>query len=419
MLTSLGYFLRASRARIAEAGIRWLRAGRVSEARALRIAREPWRYYLHLPFSILPPGLHRFLTDRAYLKDRLAFIFIRPFRLYFNAAEREKWLREMIDQGVASGVLADSEADRIKAQFKEPFIQKYLKSLAIHLATLFVSETVFLTTALIYVLTQPELTWSQATLQAGLIIGALNLLPISPGSIVRGFYVVGIMIKDRNFKDYNIALAISFLKVIGYLAFPIQMAYRYPDLARFMAGHWATAAVHFVPVFGEKGAWLEHFVFDTFYNLPLTIRRRMKGRAEARKGLRPRAWHVPVVALAATAALGLLDFGFFKLKGAIPALGDIWWLAVWVPFFAAWLSARWAGGASVGKRVGWAILGGIAFGALWTFLNGFWPDILPGAPVVANGAIGKLALKAVWQAFIFALISASGGFIAETRRLRP
>ncbi|MBM3312234.1 MAG: hypothetical protein FJY80_12095, partial [Candidatus Aminicenantes bacterium] len=265
MFVSLGYFLRAGRARVAEAQIRWLRAGRVSEDRAVKLACQPWRYYLHLPFSLLPPGLHRFLTDKAFFKERLALMFVRPLRLFFNAEEREKWLRDMVDQGLKNGLLGEVEAARIKDQLKEPYIQKYLKSLAVHVATLFVSETVFLTTAVVYVLLHPELSWSQATLRAGVIIGALNLLPISPGSLVRGFYVVGLMVKERNFRDYNIAFGVSFLKMVGYLAFPIQMAYRYPELARFMAGHWATGAVHRVPIFGEKGAWLEHFVFDAFY----------------------------------------------------------------------------------------------------------------------------------------------------------
>jgi len=70
--------------------------------------------------------------------------------------------------------------------------------------------------------------------------------------------VLYLVIRERNIKDYNIALVLAFFKYVGYLAFPIQMAYRYPVLARFMAVHWATSAVHIVPVFGESGALLEH-----------------------------------------------------------------------------------------------------------------------------------------------------------------
>jgi len=271
--------------------------------------------------------------------------------------------------------------------------------------------------AIIYVRTHPELTWKQASVAAGMILAFFQVIPISPGSFTRGVYTTFLVLRERNFKDYKAAFSLSYFKYIGYLAFPIQMAYRYPDLARFMAAHWATGAVHIVPVFGEKGAWLEHFVFDLFYNLPLTIRRRMRTRAEARKALKPRAWHVPPVVLAATLTLGILDYGFFRSRGRLPALGDVWWLAAWVPFFAAWLAARWAGGATVGRRIGWGILGGIAIGIGWAVLGHVLQVSLAGIPAAAaGGSLGKLALQAVWQAFLFGLVSALGGFVAETRK---
>jgi hypothetical protein len=117
-------------------------------------------------------------------------------------------------------------------------------------------------------------------------------------------YVVYLVIRERNFKDYNIAVFLGFFKYIGYLAFPIQMTHRYPALARFMAGHWATEAVHAVPVFGERGALLEHSVFNLFYNWPLTIRRRMQKRIEWRtiwraRGLAGTQRLQPVLQLAA------------------------------------------------------------------------------------------------------------------------
>jgi len=419
MLTSVKYFLRSSRARIAESLIRWHRAGRVSEAKALKLAASPLYFYAHLPFSFLPAGFHRFLTDKAYFKQQLYFIFVRPVRLYFKAEEREKWLLDMIAQGEQNRILSQAEASRIASQTKEPYIQKYLKSLAIHLATLFVSETVYITIALVYVLTHPELAWQQASLHAGVIVGALNLLPVSPGSLLRGIYVAWLIIKERNFKDYNIAFGLSFLKMIGYLAFPIQMAYRYPDLARFMAAHWATGAVHIVPIFGEKGAWLEHFAFDAFYNFSLTIQRRMRHRAERRAGLKSRFWHVPLIILGGTVFLGILDYGYFLITGQVPALGDIRWLAIWAPLVAAVMVAKGAGGASVAKRTGWGIVSGIFMGVFYAALNVGLASILAGNSAFAafSAGLGKFALRAVWQAFLFALLSAFGVFIAETRKV--
>ena len=86
------------------------------------------------------------------------------------------------------------------------------------------------------------------------------------------------MIKERDIKNYYIAAPISFLHVIGYLAFPLQMVAHDPALARFMAGRWATGAVRFIPVFGEHGGLPEHAVFDLFFNFPLAVRRNFKAR---------------------------------------------------------------------------------------------------------------------------------------------
>jgi len=419
MIGSPRYFLKAGRARIAEAMVRWVRAGRASEERALKIAGSPWRYYIQLPLSILPPGFHRFLTEKAYFKERIRAMFVQPVRLLIHPAERERWMIDMIDQGQANGLLTGPEAERIEGQVKEPYIQKYLKSLAVHAATLFVSETVFLIAAIVYVLAHPDLSWQAATLRAGVIIAGLNLLPISPGSLVRGFYVIGLMIKERNFKDYNIAFGVSFLKVLGYLAFPIQMTYRYPDLARFMAGHWANEAVHQVPIFGEKGAWLEHFVFDAFYNFPLTLRRRIRMRAEKRAGEKRRGWTTPVLILAAAALLGALIYGFAAVLGGPPAFRRIWGLGIWIPFFTGALIARAASGLRMGQRVIRGMIGGAVLG----LLAGIAPYIkalgpIFGIAVVESGAPFGLAVakSGVGMLLLFGVLGLAGAVIAETRK---
>jgi hypothetical protein len=327
----------------------------------------------------------------------------------------------MISQGEHNRILTRDEAARINSQIREPYIQKYLKSLAVHLATLFVSETVFLTMAVVYVLSHPELSWQQATLRAGVIIGALNLLPISPGSLIRGFYVVGLMIKERNFKDYNIAFGVSFLKMLGYLAFPIQMAYRYPDLARFMAGHWATEAVHIVPVFGERGAWLEHFVFDAFYNYPLTIRRRIKQRAAGRAGLKPRLWHMPLIVLAGASLLSGINFAYMKLAGHLPALGNIWWLALWIPVLAGVVAARWAREMRMGKRILRGALVGAVIGLLYGAFSHLSPLVIwPTSKTMESGMefILPLIRTPIEFFLLFGLLGMIGSAVAETRKVK-
>jgi hypothetical protein len=417
LLTKPGYLARALRGHVAEALIGWHRSGRVSEKRALAFARKPGLYLISRPLAFLPAGVHRFLTDKAYFKERLHLMFVKPFQLYFRPSVREKWLRDMIEEGRKNGMLSADDAARILAQVDEPYIQKYLKSLAVHLATLFISETVFLTTAVIYVLGHPELGWSQATLRAGLIIGAFNLLPVSPGSLVRGFYVLGLCVKERNIEDYRLALPVSFFKIIGYLAFPLQMAYRFPELARFMAGHWATEAVHIVPVFGERGAWLEHAVFDAFYNYPLSLGIRIRKRDELAAKKKTRVWAVPLAVLLGTGLLAFLDLVFVRSAGRVPILKDVWWAAFLVPIAAGFLASLWSRRKKMGKRVAAGItagaLTGLAYGAVNTFLTPLFPGLAAAAgPVAVNGA---LALGVLWKVFIFALPAIPGALLAETR----
>ena len=417
LMTKAGYLGRAIRGHVAEALIHWHRAGRVNDQRALAIARKPGLYLINRPLAFLPAGLHRFLTDKAFFKQRLYLMFVKPFQLYFRPAVREKWLKDMVEEGRRNGMLSTEDAGGILAQIDEPYIQKYLKSLAVHMATLFLSETVFLTIAAIYVLGHPELGWAQATLRAGLIVGAFNLLPVSPGSLVRGIYVVGLCVKEKNIKDYRLALPVSFFKIIGYLAFPLQMAYRFPELARFMAGHWATEAVHVVPIFGERGAWLEHAVFDMFYNYPLSLGIRIRERDARAAKTKPRAWAVPLAVLLGTGLLTLLDFLFVRSAGRVPILKDVWWAAFIVPIASGFLASLWSRRKKMGKRVAAGItagaLVGLCYGAVNTFLSPLFPGLTAASgPVVLNGA---LALAVLWKIFIFALLAIPGALLAETR----
>ncbi|MGZ5489033.1 MAG: hypothetical protein ACXWF4_10925, partial [Candidatus Aminicenantales bacterium] len=339
LLTKAGYFRRAFRGHVAEALVGWHRSGRVSEERALAIAEKPWLYIVNRPLAFLPAGFHRFLTDKAYFKERLYLMFVKPVQLYFKPAVREKWLKDMVEEGRKNRMLSDEDAKGILAQIDEPYIQKYLKSLAVHMATLFLSETVFLTIAVVYILGHPEFGWAEATARAALIIGAFNLLPVSPGSLVRGIYVIGLCIKEKNIRDYRLALPVSFFKIIGYLAFPLQMAYRFPELARFMAGHWATEAVHVVPVFGERGAWLEHAVFDAFYNYPLSLGIRIKKRDELAAAKKPRWWAIPLAALVGAGFVTLVDVLFVRSAGRVPVLKDVWWAVFLAPIAAGFFAS--------------------------------------------------------------------------------
>ncbi|MHC4529146.1 MAG: hypothetical protein ACYS29_14815, partial [Planctomycetota bacterium] len=406
MLSSGDYLRRAVRARMAERLIIWHRAGRVGPERAVTLSENLWRYVGHWVLSIVPIArLHRFLSDAEYAKDRLNYIFVRPIRLYFNAGLREQWLREMVDEGRNRHMLTGEDASTILAQLNEPFIQKYLKSLAVHVCTLPVTQVVSVIVALWYKVAN-DLTWAQAWDEMILILAIFQVVPISPGSLVRGLYVSYLVIRERNFKDYNIAVFFGFFKYIGYLAFPIQMTYHYPALARFMAGHWATGAVHIVPVFGERGALLEHWVFCLFYNWPLTVRRRMGRRAELRSQMEPRYWHAALCAAGGTVVVGFADYAYLDSVGVLPGLREFWWLLMLVALVCGAAVTLGCGGAALGKRVVAAAGCGIGVGLGCTV-----------ATTILGSGEGSDEM--VWRMFIFAVFSTVGALITELRLPEP
>lgn len=407
MMSNFGYLKRAIKGKIIEITLPWYRAGRIEKTLAMHFPNAPGLFLLHLPLSILPAKLHKFLTNWDYFKERLDYILARPVRLYFVNEEREKWMREMVDEGKDKYIIDNKEAALILSQIKEPFIQKYLKCLAVHVCTVPITQVVSVLIAGIFILQHPEFTWKQAVAAAVTIIAAFQIVPISPGSLTRGLYVLYLVIRERNFKDYNIAIFLGFFKYIGYLAFPIQMAYRYPILARFMAGHWATEAVHTVPVFGENGALLEHKVFSLFYNWPLTIRRKFNDRTKRRAMLKPRFWHVGIYAILGSALLILTDNLYLHFHGSIPSLKEIWWLILLLPLLGGAGVTIGCGGARLNKR----IIAAIVF-AIWTAAG------YAIVTVIMSGYVGDFNMIEtisgfVWRTFLFSIFATIGILSAE------
>jgi hypothetical protein len=405
MFTRWNYFRRAVNGKIIEKTIDWYRCGRISMGQALKIYDQPWRFFLHLPFLLLiSAGLHRFLTDSAFRNEKLYAIFIRPFKLYFHASLREQWLRDMVAEGSKKHILTDSDANTILSQIKEPYIQKYLVSLVVHLLLMPTTHIVAIICAIVYVHMHPELPRAEAWAIGVGIVVLFQVIPISPGSIARGCYTVSLAIHDRSFKDYNIALFLSFFKYIGYLAFPIQMTYRYPALARFMAGHWATEIVHIVPVFGERGALLEHWVFCLFYNWPLTIRRRMTRRAQIRSAYPVRYWHAVGCVIAAAAAFAFAYNSYLDDYWVLPRLRDIRWLVILVPILCGIAVTLGAGGAALWRRIVAATVSGAAIGIFAT---------VAAAVLDHSSAASKLITLCAMHTFASAVLATIAAIIAE------
>lgn len=418
LLTSPGYFLRAGRGRIFEKLFAWHRAGRLRDEAILSIADHPWKYFLHLPLSFLPIGIHRFVVDSQFRRDKLHFLFVRPFKLYFDSALREQWMRDMVAEGRRKHILSDEDADVILSQIKEPYIQRYLVTLVLHLLTLPITQVVSVIVAAIYYFTHPEMPEEERAIVVAGILVFFQIIPVSPGSFARGLITTTVAIKDRTFKEYNLALFISYFKYIGYLAFPIQMTYRYPVLARFMAAHWATDAVHIVPVFGERGALLEHGIFDLFYNWPLTIRWRMSRISTFRQSLPVRLWHIPPAAAAAGALMTFAHWYYLYSNFQTPARDNFWLLkplflpALLVSLLSGWAVTKYAGGLARGKRLLAAGLAGLSAAVVYTIGAVFIETQVE----IADPAWG---FPLVWRGFSFTLFALLGALIAEVRTQDP
>ncbi|MGA2916705.1 MAG: hypothetical protein ABSE89_11835 [Sedimentisphaerales bacterium] len=388
ILTSFEYFKKAARGKIIELLLGWHKAGRLSQQRTEKFLRQPWRILYHLPFLLLiSPSLHRLLTDWQAAKEKIYYFTVRPVKLYFNAEFRSQWLRDMVGQGKKKHILTEEDARTILSQVDEPFIDKYLKSLAVHICCLPITQIVSMIVAVIYIMKHPELTWKESIAAAGAIMVIFHIIPVSPGSIVRGLYVIYVAIRDKSFKDYNIAVVLAFFKIIGYLAFPIQMTYRYPALARFMAAHWATEAVHIVPVFGERGSLLEHGVFCLFYNWPLTIRRRMWAREAWREKSASRYWHIIPTAL--LTSICLMYFGRFHFKLA----------AVLLSLVCGMLTTVYCGRASLLKRFSASAAAGFIMTVFYTLFTA--------------GQTENVVVATLWRCFVFALLSTIGAILTE------
>ncbi|MDH3345973.1 MAG: hypothetical protein OEL75_02195, partial [Kiritimatiellaceae bacterium] len=281
ILTQSSYRKVALNAFAADTLISWHRAGRVDEKHIDLLVNHTGLFLLErVTIGFLPIVLHRIALRPTRIRDRIldGYHFLKNF--ITSAEFRENWFLNEIKIGEKEGMLSAEEREKLEGVVRDPFIVKYLKCLGVHFATVPITQIVSVITGAIWAgwLLAKGHPWTEAAGAFGLTVAIFQVTPISPGSICRGLFVVYLMIKERNLRDYVIAAPVSFLKYVGYLAFPLQMTTTYPSLARFMASRWATNMVHIIPVFGEQGALFEHWVFDQFFNKPQKFARWAKPR---------------------------------------------------------------------------------------------------------------------------------------------
>jgi hypothetical protein len=279
---SYRYLRRTLRANQAGCLIGWLRKGRVDEKGVRFFLKHPLTFSAFRVFTgllPLPAKAHRCLIDWGYALEHAKAAVVYPIRFYRSTEFRVAWLRNELEIGESKGMLRPREKERILSQMKDPFIQKYLKCIAVHFCTFPVTRMVMILIA-VYVYLNFGNSWHESLAYAVASMIIISVLPISPGSFLRGSYVVYLMIRERNVNNYWVAALVSYWHYVGYLGFPLQMAKGFPALARLLASRWVTGVVRIVPVFGESGALLEHTVFDLFVNVPLSIKHRLQSRKQ-------------------------------------------------------------------------------------------------------------------------------------------
>jgi hypothetical protein len=217
--TDWDYLLRAMRGTRTETLVRWSRDGRVSAERAEELVDRPARFWRErMTAGWLPPKWHRFLADWSWATEKIRSRIDFTLSFLKQPEFREKFLLDEVRRGREDGMLTPAETERIESQIKDPFIQKYLRCLAVHLCTVPVTQVVMVlvgAAVTAYCVSVRGMSWPESLGLGTAAAAAIQLLPISPGSITRGVFVLYLMIRERDIRNYYIAAPISFLHVVG------------------------------------------------------------------------------------------------------------------------------------------------------------------------------------------------------------
>jgi hypothetical protein len=171
--------------------------------------------------------------------------------------------------------------------------------------------------------------------------------------------------------------------------------------------------VHVVPVFGERGALLEHKIFNLFYNWPLTLRNRIQTRWQLRSTLSPRYWHIGLCMIAAVGIFVAADLYYLNRFGELPQLKEIWFVSLIVPLLCGATITLGAGGAVIWNRVMGAIVCAAAVGVFSTLIS---------AVIGAGDSLGgfsEIAVVCLWRIFVFTILSVVGLLFTEINLPEP
>lgn len=251
----------------------WQDGGRLAPAHLAALAASIPRYLLEkLALSWQPSSCHRFATDQEYRREVFHALFVRPVRLCFDRAYREKWLAEIIARQQCRGLVDQEQAARLQLQAKEDRMAGYLRDLGVTAGLEGLAKAVYII-LVTYGISSGNL-WP-------LIIALLG--PISPSGVARVLYILAQLVRDLpdivKYKDTRLlasrllGLLVAPWRFVGNLFAPLEMFAYYSQASLLLGEYYASRIVAKVPVFGGKGKLMEYWVFALIYNLPLSMRR--------------------------------------------------------------------------------------------------------------------------------------------------
>ncbi len=187
------------------------------------------RYAAHCRSSFLPVGLHRFLSQGDYFRERLELFPSCGRSALLDGTCAGVAARHGVDGGSARSLRA--RRGEILSQIGGAVHQKYLKSLAVHVLTLPVPRWSRFRTRLL-----PNHAPGDAARAGWASRWASSRYPSHPicGSLTRG-YTCCTWSSRAQPEGLSIALSVGFFKYIGYLSFPSRGLSATPPGA-FMAG---------------------------------------------------------------------------------------------------------------------------------------------------------------------------------------
>jgi len=182
------------------------------------------------------------------------------------------------------------------------------------------------------------------------IIVLFQVIPVSPGSIARGIYTTSLAIHDRSFKDYNIALFLSFFKyIVIWLSDSNDISL--PGTCQIYGRALGDGNGSYCASFWRKGSAVGALGILFVLQLALDDSPPYGSSRRIRSAYPVRYWHAIGCCIAGVAAFAVAYDYYLDEYLELPRLRDFWWLVVLAPLLCGTVVSLGCGGAALWRRL--------------------------------------------------------------------